>query len=308
MSSESTKVVHEHETQSSNSVVTYRPLEENAGYIVHYISPTFAKIEHLKTGWNAEHQHEKHTMVELNDRFSSMLDRIQRLQSKNEKFAAKVAELRRKAFIASITGKQSVAWRRMYADLIDTNNDKFSIESEIELFEQQIQMYEPIVQNGQQWIDEERFKLEEEYNHSAATLADLRVSHTILKDEVTNIRKKFKDLLCQYVATVKEWSVSRTQAKESRFALHALQIQIKFTKELYAYVMKFKNIQIVYIFSFCFAFIVNMIFSRWICLTMKNSEKLNGNECSRKYVMILKDCIVLFINKQSILMRTRAKK
>ncbi|CAF1352271.1 unnamed protein product [Rotaria sp. Silwood1] len=192
MSLDSLGISDEANTKNSNSIMTYRPLQEHSNYVVHYISSTFVKIEQLKTDLNAEYQQEKHALTELNEQLRLMIDRVEQLESQNSTYVAKLTDLRRQGFIVATTGKQNDEHYRLQSHIMAVNYEKVSYESEIEFFQLQIKIYQQMIQAENQSIDEQRLKLEQELNQSASALVNLRTSYEELGNKVGSYRTTSK--------------------------------------------------------------------------------------------------------------------
>ncbi|CAF3336261.1 unnamed protein product [Rotaria socialis] len=219
---------------SESSSVEYNRIEKPSNYMVYNITPTFVKIEQLKTMYSADHQHEVHALSELNERFRSMLDYIYQLETQNSKYISKLIELRRKVFLASVNGKLSTELTDLHADVREVSYAKISYESEFELFQVQSKMYQQMAQFGQPSVDQGRVKLEQELNQSGSTLANLRTSYASMEQTVVGLRANLKDTLRQYMALTKEWSSLKKQTKELKCSLQVINIQIQFSKTIYS--------------------------------------------------------------------------
>ncbi|CAF5013136.1 unnamed protein product, partial [Rotaria magnacalcarata] len=106
MCSNSVMICEERNAKNSNSNITYRPLGDDSSYVVRYISSSFVKIQQLKTDFNAQHQHEKDALIELNDKLRLMVDCAQQLESQNSKYITQLADLRR-SLLASANSKEN---------------------------------------------------------------------------------------------------------------------------------------------------------------------------------------------------------
>ncbi|CAF2051323.1 unnamed protein product [Rotaria magnacalcarata] len=228
-------MVQERRIESSeSSSVEYNRIEKHSNYMVYNIMPTFVKMEQLKTMYNADHQHELHALTELNERFRSMLDYIYHLETQNSKYVSKLIELRRRAFLDSVNGRQSTELTDMHADVMEVSYAKINYESELELFQVQSKMYQQMAQFGQHSIDQRRVNLEQELNQSGSALANLRTSYALMEQTVAGLRANLKDTLRQYMSLTKEWSSLKKQTKELKCSLQMINIQIQFSKTIYS--------------------------------------------------------------------------
>ncbi|CAF1254177.1 unnamed protein product [Rotaria magnacalcarata] len=222
------------ETESSNRTAIYQPIEKLSNYQFHYMSPLLVKMEQMKTNFSTDHQYEKYSLTELNQRFRYMLDHIHRLETERSKYIDKLAELRHKAFIASINGKEKQQLTLLKADVVDINCAKLDCESDVEFFQLQTQMYQQVTQVGQQSIEQERLKLEHEVNQSTSALASLRSSYAAMEHTIETLRTAFRDTIKQYTMVAKNLSVVKKQTKALRFSLQIGKIEIQFSKALYS--------------------------------------------------------------------------
>lgn len=234
MSSNSNNVQKGNSTESSHSIMTYSALKSQSKYVVQCISSAFDKVELVKSDFDGEYQKEKHVLTELNEQFRYMIDRVYQLESRNSRYIEKIAELRRQAFMTSISSKHTVELDHTQADVTRINYDKVSYESETEYFQLQCQIYQLMIQGEQRPIDEVRLKFERELNESASNLANLRASYTTLEQQVKTCRATLKNTFNQYMALAKEWSILRKKTKEIQFNIDMVKNQVQFTKNLYA--------------------------------------------------------------------------
>ncbi|CAF1079865.1 unnamed protein product [Rotaria sp. Silwood1] len=166
-----------------------------------------------------------------------MIDRVEQLESLNAKYVAKLADLRGLSFTVGTIGKQNDEHYRLQSDIMAVNFDKVGYESEIELFQLQIKIYQQMIQAENQSIDEQRLKLERELNQSASALVNLRTSYAELGQQVGTYRATCQDMLQQYLRLAKDWSISKKQINELKIRVQMTKNQIKFSKILRSYVL-----------------------------------------------------------------------
>ncbi|CAF1024786.1 unnamed protein product [Rotaria sordida] len=208
MASDSPVISDENNMTHSKSIITGSSLEEHSNYGFHEISSTTVKIQQLKTDLNAENQHERHALTELNEELRLIVDRAHQLELQNSQYMTKLFNLRQQVFINRITGIQTDEHNHVQTNIIKFNYDKVSYESEIELFQLQSKIYEEMLQFETQSIDEQRLKLEQELKQSSSALIDLRKSYTELEQRVGSFRVECKDTFqnMQMVKTQIEFS------------------------------------------------------------------------------------------------------
>ncbi|CAF3726900.1 unnamed protein product [Rotaria sordida] len=166
MASDSPVISDENNMTHSKSIITGSSLEEHSNYGFHEISSTTVKIQQLKTDLNAENQHERHALTELNEELRLIVDRAHQLELQNSQYMTKLFNLRQQVFINRITGIQTDEHNHVQTNIIKFNYDKFETQS----------------------IDEQRLKLEQELKQSSSALIDLRKSYTELEQRVGSFR------------------------------------------------------------------------------------------------------------------------
>ncbi|CAF4933484.1 unnamed protein product [Rotaria sp. Silwood1] len=188
----------------------------------------------MKNNFNEEHKHKKHALTELNEQLRLLVGRAQQLELQNEKYTAKLAELRRKSFIISTTSTQNDECNRIQADLMTVNYEKVCYESNIERCQLQLGMYEQSILAEKQWIDEKRLKLEQELIESASTLAKLCTSYAEVSKKLGTSRAACEDTFQQYIRVTNDWSFSKEKTNESKITVQMVKSQAEFRKTLYS--------------------------------------------------------------------------
>ncbi|CAF3435661.1 unnamed protein product [Rotaria socialis] len=229
MCSNPVMICEEENAKNSNSNITYRPLGDDSRYVVRYISSSFVRIQQLKTDFNAQHQHEKGALIELNDKLRLMVDCAQQLESQNSKYITQLADLRR-SLLASANSKENDQHSRLQADIMQVHHDKVAYESEIEIFQLQGHIYQQMIQVQEQLIGEDRLKLERVLNQSASTLAELRASCVEWEKNIGSFRATREDTFQKYMALAKDWCLMKKRTNEYKISLEMMKIKIQFSK------------------------------------------------------------------------------
>ena len=71
MSLTSRIISEEYSTEDDNAMTAFYSLGEYPSYALHYISSMFINMQQLKINLDAQHQHEKDTLIQLNERLRS---------------------------------------------------------------------------------------------------------------------------------------------------------------------------------------------------------------------------------------------
>ncbi|CAF1017062.1 unnamed protein product [Rotaria sp. Silwood1] len=193
MSLEPLFIREEGDPEIPHSMCTYRPLAEYSDEVAHYISSTFNEIQQFKTDLNTKYQHEKHALTELNELLRCMIDDVERLESQNSQHVTKLVDLRQQSSSISVLNKQNDEYNRIQADIITVNYDTVGYESELELFQLQIKLYQGMIEAEKQSTGNYILKLEEESNQSASTLINLRTSYVEMEQKIASFRSTCKD-------------------------------------------------------------------------------------------------------------------
>ncbi|CAF3572357.1 unnamed protein product [Rotaria sp. Silwood1] len=242
MSLEPLFIREEGDPEIPHSMCTYRPLAEYSDEVAHYISSTFNEIQQFKTDLNTKYQHEKHALTELNELLRCMIDDVERLESQNSQHVTKLVDLRQQSSSISVLNKQNDEYNRIQADIITVNYDTVGYESELELFQLQIKLYQGMIEAEKQSTGNYILKLEEESNQSASTLINLRTSYVEMEQKIASFRSTCKDTFQQYMRLTNDWSLLKKQIHELKIKVQIMKTQIKFFKTLHSYIINNYNL------------------------------------------------------------------
>jgi hypothetical protein len=237
MSYDSLIISNQDNRTSDDAIATwqYRPLHLN--YTIHNISSVFVDIQQLQTDLSAQHQHEKHLLIEVNQRFRIFLDRVQQLELQNAKYVALLANFRRQPsnIISSINTEFDEHYLHLQSDLTTVKYGKVDYEFEFELFRLQVGIYKQLIGIEQEWKDERRLKLEHELNQSSSAVINVRTSYAELEREIESLHAAREDTYQQYLTLTHDWCRSKKQTNEQQLSVQALKNQMVFYKDLRSY-------------------------------------------------------------------------
>lgn len=225
------------EDAKKGSIVTYRRLEENSNYILRNISLSFVQIQQLKTNLNEEHQHAKHTLIDLNEKLRLLVDHTRQLESGNSQLIPKLSDLRQSSIINAIS-EENDQYNRLETDMLQVSYEKTSYDSELEIFQLESQIYQQMIEIQQQSLDEQKLKLEQLLNQSVSDLASIRTSCGTVEQEVQSAHTERENTFQKYMTLAKELSILRKQTNEYKVNLQMMRTRIKVSKAIMAYVLQ----------------------------------------------------------------------
>jgi uncharacterized protein (UPF0335 family) len=239
MSVTSRFISEEYSTENDNAMATYLPLGEYPNYSLYYISTMFVNIQQVKTNLNAQHQHEKQELIQLNERLRFFIDRVQQLELENAKYAAKLAEIRQKSSSIGIFGTE-VDERHIHiqADLMTVNYKKIDYELEFELFQMHSEIYKQLIHVLNQSNDEQRLKLQQELDQSSSMLINVRTSYANSQKQIEILHAEREDTFQQYLKVTDNWGQWKKQIIELTVSIQALKNQHVFYKNIRSYVSR----------------------------------------------------------------------
>ena len=236
MSYDSRVVVSEESRSSESSVAAYRRYDAETDPNVSYVSSLVVHLRQVQTNLQAQHQHEKHALVELNERFRLLVDRVQQLEAQNAKFIIQVTDARRHAYGSS---RIDTEWDERYLRLQSEGTvflvGRAAHEIEYELFQMHAGLYQQLISAEPHRKDEQRVQLDAEFQQSSSVLSTLRTSYAKVGREVEILSATREDTFQQYLKLTQEWSRTRKQSKEREFSVEALRTQILFFKNISVY-------------------------------------------------------------------------
>lgn len=234
--SSSTRIIRTEESSANyGSVGAYEQHEGHQLAISAYTSSLVVSIRQLQTEFEAQYQHDKRDLTELNQRFRLLLERIQLLESQSSKYLIQIAELRQAASFGNIDTQWSERYLYLQTDLTTISETKVDLEFDYELNQLQIGIYQQLLDLEQQWTSDSRSKLELELKQSSANLANLRSSYTDLEREIAGLYASREDSLRQYMAVTQKWGSLRKEKKKYNSNLTTLKNQVQCYKNLRTY-------------------------------------------------------------------------
>jgi chromosome segregation ATPase len=228
MSIESRRIIDE---GNNNDSMTAYQRNTHFGSAIQYTSSIVVNLRQLQTDLQSQHQHDKDTLNELNQRFQIFIDRIQTLQSQNSKYLLAIAELRRQ-FTGVSTSDIEQNYSSSRTNFSSIYSTKIDYESDYELFRFQSDIYQRLIEIEQQSKDRRIVKLEEELKQSKSILINTRTSYEQLQKEIENIYADNADLTKQYLALTHEWCSMRKQRKKWDLSMETLKSYVGFYRNL----------------------------------------------------------------------------
>lgn len=193
-------------------------------------------IRHIKTDFYQFYQNNKQELTELNERFRLFLGSVQALELENARFILDIDAFH-KDFFGFI--QMDDQWNENYKNsqyrLKSIANDKFENESDLELSQLQVQMYEQLYTFHHRFNQDRRLKLEQELKQSAASLNTLRTSYQSLEQEVKVLYIAHEDTVKQYFGLTREWCGVKKQQKQLGFDVQTLKSQLVSYKSLHSH-------------------------------------------------------------------------
>src|SRR5690348_1346341 len=83
-------------THNTSATNVYSRRDTYFNSTIHYTSSLVINIRQLHTDLQAQHQHDKHALNDLNQHLRVFIDRVRQLESQNAKYVAQIADLRRR--------------------------------------------------------------------------------------------------------------------------------------------------------------------------------------------------------------------
>jgi chromosome segregation ATPase len=237
MSVTSSFISEEYSTKNDNVVATYLPLGEYPNYSLYYISTMFVNIQQVKTNLNAQHQHEKHELIQLNERLRFFIDRVQQLELQNAKYVAILANYGQQSSSIFVT-EVDERYVHLQADFMAVNYKKIDYEFEFELFQMHSEIYKQLIHVINQSSDEQRLKLQQELDQSSSTLINLRTSYANTQKKIEILHAEREDTLQQYLKVTDNWGHCRKQIAELKISVQAVKNQHVFYKNVRSHVSR----------------------------------------------------------------------
>jgi len=201
------------------------------GTVVQHTSSIKVDIRQVQTELQTQHQHEKDSLNQLNQRFHLFIDRIQSLQVQNAKYLAAIADIRGQYSGISTTSEEE-SFLSIRSNFSSISHAKIDYEWDFELFQLQIGIYQQLIELEQQSRDKRILMLEEELKKSASALISLRSSYEQTQQVVENLHGESGDLVQQYLLLTRDWCNMRKQRKKWDLSMETLRSYIGFYKNL----------------------------------------------------------------------------
>jgi len=229
----------EYSTENDNAMATYLPLGDSPNCSLYNISVMSVNIQQVKINLNTQHQHEKHELIQLNDRLRFFIDRVQQLELQNEKYAAKLADFRQKSSSIRIFGTElDERHVHIQADLMTINYKKIDYEFEFKLFQMHSEIYKQLIYVLNQSNDEQRLILQQELDQSTYTLINLRTSYATSKKKIDSLHAEREDTLQQYLKVTDNWGHLKKQITKLKVSVQVLKNQHVFYKNICSHVAR----------------------------------------------------------------------
>ncbi|CAF3243820.1 unnamed protein product [Rotaria sp. Silwood2] len=236
MSHDSHIIIDDNDHFDNNSIVTHHLRGVESISTVRCPLVPSINFQQLEIDLQAQHQHEKDSLNQLNQRLKLFTDRVQLLQIDNSKYIAEISNLRE-----HVSGFSSidVSWDEHYLSL-NSNfsmlaNEKINFDSDFELYQLQIRIYETLIEMQQNSRDKQIFALEEELKQSASQLTTLRTSYTNLGENIDGNYAERDSLLKRYLSLAHDWCNVMKQQQHLNLSVQTLKRHIVFYKNISSY-------------------------------------------------------------------------
>lgn len=232
MSSHSRSAVEE----SSGSAVTKHHRETHTESGGHFVSSIVVNLRQLQTDLHKQHQHDKGALTELNRSFQIFVDRVQQLQSQNEKYRLAIVDHRRHA---SGLSNYDVQWDDGYLlmkrDASAMGHAVVDYEWDFELCQLQIGIYKQLINIESQGDNKRIALLDDEARKSASALLGLRSSYGEMQRRVEGLYVECDDLFKQYLTLTNDWCIVKKQRNKGHLSMETLKSSIAFYKSIQSY-------------------------------------------------------------------------
>jgi chromosome segregation ATPase len=155
------------------------------------------------------------------------------------KYRAAIADFRgQSSGIGSIDARWGEGYLAINNDLSMVRNAKVDYKWDLELYQQQIAIYNQLIATEQQRKDKRSSILEEELKQSASTLNGLRTSYAEVQQKVDRLHAECDGLLKQYLTLTHDWCTVKKQGNKFNISIETLKSYILFYKNLRSYTRK----------------------------------------------------------------------
>ncbi|CAF3818867.1 unnamed protein product [Rotaria sp. Silwood1] len=236
MSYDSRIIIDDNNSMNNNSDVTDHRRDLESQSTVHCPFIPSVNYQQLQIDLRAQREHEKDTLNELNQRLKLFTERVQLLQSDNSKYLTDISNLRQ-----NLSGLSNidVTWDERYLSLNSScstlTNDKINFNSDFEMYQLQIGIYQTLIEIQQDSKNKRIFALEEELKQSASQLTSLRLSYTNLGRDIEDNYNERDNLLKQYLSLTHDFAKLIKQRQQLNLSVETLKRHISFYKNLSSY-------------------------------------------------------------------------
>ncbi|CAF4917395.1 unnamed protein product [Rotaria sp. Silwood1] len=236
MSYDSRIIIDDNNSMNNNSDVTDHRRDLESQSTVHCPFIPSVNYQQLQIDLRAQREHEKDTLNELNQRLKLFTERVQLLQSDNSKYLTDISNLRQ-----NLSGLSNidVTWDERYLSLNSScstlTNDKINFNSDFEMYQLQIGIYQTLIEIQQDSKNKRIFALEEELKQSASQLTSLRSSYTNLGRDIEDNYNERDNLLKQYLSLTHDFAKLIKQRQQLNLSVETLKRHISFYKNLSSY-------------------------------------------------------------------------
>ena len=236
MSLDSRTFIDEGNHQKNNSSVAYHRRDTHFGATVRSTSSVVVNIRQLQTDLHSQHQHDKNSLIKLNQRFHLFVDRVQQLQLQNSKYLATITDLKRQySGISNIDVQWDERYFAIQSNISTVRDAKVDYDWEFELFQLQIIIYKELIGIEQQRKDKGSLSLEEELKKSSSVLISLRTAYAELQRELQSLYAEYDNSLKQYLVVSNNWCMVKKELNKWKQRVETLKRHIGFYKNIRSY-------------------------------------------------------------------------
>ncbi|CAF1082165.1 unnamed protein product [Adineta steineri] len=210
----------------------------NLGSTDQHTSSLFINIQQLQTGIQVQHQHEKESLNELNQRFHHSIDRVRLLESQNLKYRTKLTAIRKQPFDDNDI-KSIEHFSNIKSELSKQYNATIDCKSDFEWSQLQIGIYQKWIDIEQQQKGKQLSELEQELKQVVSNLNILHKSYAELERTAKNQYVERDNLFTQYLTLTHNWCNQKAKRKKYDQSMELLKNNIVFYKNLSAYIARY---------------------------------------------------------------------
>jgi predicted nucleic acid-binding Zn-ribbon protein len=229
------RIVVDESSSNKNVVVANQRRDARFGSTVHYTSSIVINLQKLQNELQTQHQHEKNSLNDLNQRLHAFVGRVQTLQSENARYLAAIADLRRRQSGVAYDVKTEEHFFTSRSNLLAIRSAVIDCEWDTELLCMQIAIYKELIGIEENWDKKRVLILEDELKQSSSALAGIRSSYAELQRTIENLHLQCGDLRKQYFALTHDWCNCKKQRRKWDYTMETLKSFISFYKNLHSY-------------------------------------------------------------------------